>query len=159
MLLRLTYLTITNAFAALRLLPMSDRDKDAEILALRHQIMLLERQLRTDRVQFTSEDRAFLAALLAPLPREVLRWLRLLVQTCRHELLDRALIWNERHLRHAVRQFEQHHNTHRPHQATNQAAPLRAVPEPIPDIGPISRLDIRRPDRLPRVIHEYRHAT
>jgi putative transposase len=41
-LLRLAYLTISNAFAALRLLPMSDRDKDAEILALRHQITVLE---------------------------------------------------------------------------------------------------------------------
>ncbi|MFB6679240.1 hypothetical protein ACFCWG_43970 [Streptomyces sp. NPDC056390] len=30
MLLRLAYLSMTNAFAALRLLPMSDRDKDAE---------------------------------------------------------------------------------------------------------------------------------
>ncbi|MFF3494734.1 hypothetical protein ACFYWS_25660 [Streptomyces sp. NPDC002795] len=34
-LLRLAYLTVTNAFAMLRLLPMSDRDKYAEILALR----------------------------------------------------------------------------------------------------------------------------
>jgi hypothetical protein len=30
-LLRLAYLTVTNAFAALRLLPLSDRDKDVEI--------------------------------------------------------------------------------------------------------------------------------
>ena len=45
MLLRLAYLGVTNAFAMLRLLPMSDRDKDAEILALRHQITVLERQL------------------------------------------------------------------------------------------------------------------
>jgi hypothetical protein len=37
-LLRLTYLGVTNALALLRLLPMSDRDKDAEILALRHQV-------------------------------------------------------------------------------------------------------------------------
>ncbi|WP_329567860.1 hypothetical protein [Streptomyces sp. NBC_01361] len=42
MLLRLAYLTVRNAFAALRLLPMSDRDKDAEILILRDQIALLE---------------------------------------------------------------------------------------------------------------------
>ncbi len=35
MLLRLAYLGVTNAFAMLRLLPMTDRDKDAEILALR----------------------------------------------------------------------------------------------------------------------------
>ena len=36
MVLRLAYLGITNAFVLLRLLPVSDRDKDAEILALRH---------------------------------------------------------------------------------------------------------------------------
>ncbi|GHH84855.1 hypothetical protein GCM10018793_50640 [Streptomyces sulfonofaciens] len=64
MLLHLAYLTVTNAFAALRLLPKSDRDKDAEILALRHQLMVLERQLGADRVTFASEGRAFLAALL-----------------------------------------------------------------------------------------------
>ena len=37
MLLRLAYLGVTNVFAALRLLPMSDHAKDVEILALRHQ--------------------------------------------------------------------------------------------------------------------------
>ncbi|MCQ4085199.1 hypothetical protein NGB36_32730 [Streptomyces sp. RB6PN25] len=58
MLPRLAYLTVINAFAALRLLPMSDCDKDSEILALRHQIMVLERQLGGDRVNFSPEDRA-----------------------------------------------------------------------------------------------------
>jgi transposase InsO family protein len=82
------------------------------------------------------------------------RW----VQTLRHELLDRTLIWNERHLRHALHEFEQHHNGHRPHQAMNQAAPLRAVPEPISDSERIARLDIRRHDRLAGVIHQYQHA-
>ncbi|MEY9941192.1 integrase core domain-containing protein [Streptacidiphilus sp. MAP5-3] len=363
MLLRFAYLAVTHAFAALRLLPMSDREKDAEILVLRHQIAVLERQLGGDRVQLGPEDRAFLAALLVPLPREflhrmrllvqpdtILRWhrdllqqrhartcrpkrsgrpptvrsIRLLVlrlvrenpswgyrrvhgelstlgikvaastvweilkaegidpapdrgaitwadflrtqadallacdfietvtltgqrqyilaviehatrrvrilgttahptanwvaqaarnlvmdledagatvrylirdrdskfpalfdqiladagiqvvltgvriprmnaimerwvQTCRHELLDRTLIWNESHLRRALREFEQHHNAHRPHQAINQAAPLRPVPEPL-EPGQITRLDIRRRDRLGGVIHEYRHA-
>ena len=38
MLLRLAYLGVTNVFALLRLLPVSSRDKDAEILALRHQL-------------------------------------------------------------------------------------------------------------------------
>jgi putative transposase len=79
-LLRLAYLTVTNAFAVLRLLPMSDRDKDAEILALRHQITVLERQLGNDRVRFTPSDRAFLAALLHRLPVEALRRVRLPVQ-------------------------------------------------------------------------------
>ncbi|MFI6393131.1 hypothetical protein [Nonomuraea sp. NPDC050540] len=65
MLFRLAYLTVTNAFAALRLLPMSDRDNDVEILALRHQITVLERRLGADiGVRFAPEDRGFLAALL-----------------------------------------------------------------------------------------------
>ncbi|MFE6160601.1 hypothetical protein ACFQ7F_17015 [Streptomyces sp. NPDC056486] len=62
-----------RALAALRLLPMSDRDKDAEILALRHQLTVLERQLGADRVQFAPEDRVSLAALLVPLPHKLLR--------------------------------------------------------------------------------------
>ncbi|MEU6846323.1 hypothetical protein ABZ930_31090 [Streptomyces sp. NPDC046716] len=70
MLLRVGCLTVTNTFAMLRLLPVSDRDKDAEILAPRHQITVLERQLGAQRVKFTSEDRAFLAALLMPVPRQ-----------------------------------------------------------------------------------------
>ncbi|MDH6140654.1 transposase [Kitasatospora sp. GP30] len=88
MLLRLAYLTVTNALAVLRLLSMSDRDKDVEILVLRHQLTVLERQLGADRVRFAPEDRALLAALLAPLPREVLRRLRLLVQP------DTVLRWH-----------------------------------------------------------------
>ncbi|MBE1582231.1 hypothetical protein ACFPOI_44065 [Nonomuraea angiospora] len=81
MLLRLAYLAVTNTFAVLRLLPMGDRDKDVEILALRHQITILERRLGDGaRVRFAPEDRAFLAALLAPLPRDVLRRVRLLVR-------------------------------------------------------------------------------
>jgi hypothetical protein len=71
-LFRLAYLGVTNALALLRLLPMSDRDKDAEILLLRHQITALERQLHEAKVQFTTADRAFLAALLHRLPRQVL---------------------------------------------------------------------------------------
>ncbi|MHA6757046.1 integrase core domain-containing protein [Streptacidiphilus sp. PAMC 29251] len=364
MLLRFAYLAVTNAFAVLRLLPMSDRDKDAEILSLRHQITILQRHLGPERAKLTSADRAFLAALLQPLPREVLRRLRLIVrpdtvlrwhrdlvkqrhtnasrprrpgrprtvrsirllvlrlvrenpswgyrrihgelatlgiktaastvweilkaegigpapdrgattwadflrsqadallacdfietvtltgqrqyilaviehrtrrvrvlgttahptatwvtqaarnlamdlddagakvkylirdhdakfpalfdqiladagiqtvlsgirvprmnsimerwvQTCRHELLDRTLIWNQNHLRRALREFETHHNKHRPHQAMAQAAPLRAVPEPITDPDRITHLNIRRHDRLGGVIHEYQHA-
>jgi hypothetical protein len=50
-LLRLAYLAVTNALAMVRLLPMSDRVKDAEILALRHQITILERQLQGEKVR------------------------------------------------------------------------------------------------------------
>jgi putative transposase len=77
---RLTYLGVTNTLALLRLLPMSDRDKNAEILTLRHQITVLERQLHGEKIRFTWADRAFLAALLHRLPRDVLRSLRLLIR-------------------------------------------------------------------------------
>ncbi|TKA06329.1 integrase core domain-containing protein [Actinacidiphila oryziradicis] len=364
MLLRLAYLTVTNAFAALRLVPVSDRDKDVEILALRHQITVLQRQLGHGKVQFAVEDRAFLAALLTPLPREVLRRLRLLVRSdtvlrwhrdlmkqrhanasrptrpgrpptlrsirqlvlrlvrenpswgyrrvhgelatlgikiaastiweilkqegidpapergnttwagflrsqadallamdfietltltgqrqyilaaiehttprirvlgttahptaawvtqtiknlamdledtgakvkyllrdrdakypalidevladadiqtvltgirvprmnsimerwvrsLRYELLDRTLVWNEQHLRHALREYEQFYNEHRTHRSLQAAAPLRALPEPINEPGQITHLDIRRHDRLRGILQEYQHA-
>ncbi len=67
--LRLAYLGAANVFALLRLLPVSNQDKGAEILALRHQITVLERQLGRDRVRFAPSDRVFLAALLHRLPR------------------------------------------------------------------------------------------
>ncbi|OLT31856.1 hypothetical protein BJF79_08665 [Actinomadura sp. CNU-125] len=38
------------------------------------------------------------------------------VQTCRRELLDRTLVWSQRHLLHALREFETFFNEHRPHQ-------------------------------------------
>ena len=364
MLLRLAYLGVTNVFGILRLLPMSDRDKDVEILALRHQLAMLERQLGATKVRFDASDRALLAALLHRLPRDVLRDLRLLVrpdtvlrwhrdflarrhahlsrprrpgrprtvrcvrvlvprlarenpswgyrrvhgellvlgvkvaastvwemlkeagvdptperaastwadflrsqadallacdfletvtltgtrmyvlaviehasrrirvlgatahptaawvaqaaknlvmdledtgcrprflirdrdgkfpalfdailadvgidvvltgvrmprmnsimerwvQTCRHELLDRTLIWNQRHLLHALREFEQFYNGHRPHQGIANARPLSPLPMPIADPDEMAHLNIRRRDRLGGIIHEYEHA-
>ncbi|WP_333771538.1 integrase core domain-containing protein [Streptomyces sp. IBSBF 2435] len=364
MLLKLAYLSVSSVFAMLRLLPMSDRDKDVEILALRHQIAVLERQLSGQRVQFDPRDRVFLAALLHHLPKEALRRMRLLVrpdtvmrwhrdlvarrhaarsrphrggrprtvrsiralvlrlvrdnpswgyrrvhgellvlgvkvaastvweilhdagippaperasstwadflhsqadallacdffetitlsgarlyvfaviehanrririlgatahptaawmiqvarnlvmdledagsrarflirdrdgkfpalfdtiladagievvpsgvrmprmnsimerwvQTCRHELLDRTLIWNHRHLHHALREFEHFYNEHRPHQGIANARPLQPLPPPISDPGRIAHLDIRKNDRLGGILHEYQHA-
>jgi putative transposase len=43
------------------------------------------------------------------------RWLR----TCRRELLDRTLVWNQAHLLHALREFESFYNQHRHHRALN----------------------------------------
>lgn len=99
MLLRLAYLDVTNVFAMLRLLPMSNRDKDVEILALRHQSMVLERQPGEERPRFHPSDRAFLAALLHQLPLDVLSRLRLLVRP------DTVLRWHRDLLarRHAAR--------------------------------------------------------
>jgi hypothetical protein len=363
-LFRLAYFGVTNALALLRLLPMSNRDKDAEILLLRHQITVLERQLHGQQVRFTAADRAFLAALLHRLPRQMLHRLRLLVrpetvlrwhrdlirrrhaaisrprrvgrpptvrsirtlvvrlarensswgyrrihgelralgitvaastvwemlqdaridpaphrtsttwatflrcqaeaiiaadffetvtltgtrlyvlaviehatrrvrilgatphptaawviqtarnlamdledagcrfryvvrdrdgkypalfdtiladtgiatvltgvqmprmnsimerwiQTCRHELLDRTLIWNQAHLLHALREYETHYNTHRPHRGIADARPLRPLPQPITEPATITHLRIHRHDRLSGLLHEYQHA-
>ena len=363
-LLRLAYLGMTNVFALLRLLPMSNRDKDAEILALRHQLSVLQRQLGPDRVRFTPADRALPAALLHRLPRKVLRRLHLVVrpetvlrwhrnvvarrharrsrprrpgrprtvrsirvlvlrlvrenpgwgyrrvhgellvlgvkaaassiweilheagidpaperssttwadflrsqaeallacdffeavtlsgarlyvlaliehasrririlgatghptaswtaqaarnlvmdlqdadcrarflirdrdgkfpglfdailgdagievvlsgvriprmnsimerwvQTCRRELLDRTLIWNQSHLLHALREFEQFYNGHRPHQGIANTRPLQPLPVPLEVPDQIACLDIRRRDRLGGVLHEYQYA-
>ncbi len=360
----MAYLSVTNAFALLRLLPMSARDKDAEILALRHQITVLDRQLGKQRVRFTLTDRAFLAALLHRLPRDILRRVRLLVhpdtvlrwhrdliarrhaarsrpkrpgrprtvhsiralvlrlarenpswgyrrvhgellvlgvkvaastvweilkeagidpaperssstwadflhsqadallacdffetvtlsgvrlyvfaviehanrrvrilgatahpsaawvvqaaknlvmdledascrarfmirdrdgkfselfdailkdagievmlsgvqmprmnsimerwvQTCRRELLDRTLIWNQRHLLYVLREFESFYNEHRPHQGIANARPLHPLPTVINDPTQIARLDIRSRERLGGILHEYEHA-
>jgi transposase InsO family protein len=87
-LVRFAYLAVTHAFAALRLLPMTNREKDVEILALRHQLTVLQRQLGGQRPQLRPEDRAFLAALLTPLARATLRRLRLLVSP------DTVLRWH-----------------------------------------------------------------
>ena len=362
--MRLAYLGVTNAFALLRLLPMSSQDKDAEILALRHQLLVLQRQLGPDRARFTPADRALLAALLHRLPRHVLRRLHLAVrpdtvlrwhrelvarrhaqrspprrpgrprtvhsvrvlvlrlvrenpgwgyrrvhgellvlgikvaastvweilheagidpvpehssatwadflrsqagalpacdffetvtlsgarlhvlavighasrririlgatarptapwgaqaagnlvmdledadcrarylirdrdgkfpdlfdavladagietvlsgvrmprmnsimerrvQTCRRELLDRTLIWNQPHLLCALREFEQFYNGHRPHQGIANARPLQPLPVPLAAPGQLASLDIRRRDRLGGVLHQYQHA-
>jgi putative transposase len=363
-LLRLAYLGLTNTFAMLRLLPVSNRDKDLEILALRHQIGVLQRQLGGTRVRFTPVDRALLAALLRWLPRQTVGQLRLLVrpdtilrwhrdllrrrhasasrpkrpgrprtvrsirvlvlrlakenpswdyrrihgellvlglkvaastvwkiltdasidptpqrasstwaqflrsqaevllacdffetvtltgarlyvlaviehiqrririlgttphpaaawvtqaarnlimdlddighrakflirdrdgkfphlfnailadasiqvvltgiqmprmnaimerwiQTCRHELLDRTLIWNQRHLLHALREYERFYNSHRPHQGIANARPLRPLPLPITGQAKITDLDIHRRQHLGGILNEYYHA-
>jgi transposase len=82
------------------------------------------------------------------------RW----IQSCRQELLDRTLILNQAHLLRALHEYERHHNAHRPHRGISNARPLRPLPAPITDPDTITRLDIRRRDRLSGVLHEYEHA-
>ncbi len=88
MLLRLAYLGLTNVFAVLRLLPARGRDKDAEILALRHQVLVLQRQLGSSKVRFSWADRALLAALLHRLPGDLLKRMHLVVRP------DTVLRWH-----------------------------------------------------------------
>jgi hypothetical protein len=51
-----------------------------------------------------------------------------------------------------LREYEDFYNTHRPHRALQQAAPLRPLPGVISDLD---QFRIRRRDRAGGVIHEY----
>jgi len=82
------------------------------------------------------------------------RW----VQSCRRELLDRTLIWDQHHLLRALREFEAFYNHHRPYQGIANARPLRPLPPPITDLDQIGHLDIRRQQRLGGILNEYDHA-
>ncbi|MDU0295239.1 integrase core domain-containing protein, partial [Saccharothrix longispora] len=55
------------------------------------------------------------------------------LRSCRRELLDRTLIWNQQHLLHALREYKTFHNTHRPHQGIANARPLRTLPPAVTD--------------------------
>ena len=72
---------------------------------------------------------------------------------CRRELPDQTLTWNQRHLMTVPREHEDFYNTHRPHRALNQAAPLRPLPDGVTDLD---HLRVRRRDRARGVTHEYR---
>jgi hypothetical protein len=82
------------------------------------------------------------------------RWVR----TCRHELLDRTLIFNQRYLLPALREYEVFDNAHRPHHGIANARPVHPLPEPITDPNRLTHLNIHRRDRLGGLLHEYEHA-
>jgi putative transposase len=79
---RLLYLILVRLCGWLALLPRSDYVKDTEILVLRHQIAVLQRQVRSRRL--TWADRAALTRRLSTsrrcelalivTPRTLLRW-------------------------------------------------------------------------------------
>ena len=71
---------------------------------------------------------------------------------CRRELLDRALIWNQSHLQQILRDYENHHNQHRPHRFLHGAAPLKPLPEPVD----LEQYRVRRQARVGGLINEYR---
>ena len=78
---------------------MSGREKDVEILALRHQVRILQRQLGAQRLRSKPADRALLAALLGVLSRSTLCRLQLVMSP------DTVLRWHRDLLnrRHAAR--------------------------------------------------------
>jgi putative transposase len=73
------------------------------------------------------------------------------VGNVQRELLDRILIVIGAHARKVLGEYEAHFNTHRPHRALRQAAPLRTL-RPAP-ADPIAKLI--RHNRLGGLIHEF----
>jgi len=71
---------------------------------------------------------------------------------CRRELLDHTLVWNQSHLRRILREYEIHHNQHRPHRSLDGAAPLKPLPEPVD----LEQYRVRRHTRVGSLINEYR---
>jgi transposase InsO family protein len=93
--------------------------------------------------------RVIRSAIQAPRMNSIMeRW----IGSCRRELLDRTLIWNQRHLMMVLREYEDFYNSHRPHRALGQAAPLRSLPAGVTDLD---HFRVRRHDRAGGVIHEY----
>jgi transposase InsO family protein len=93
--------------------------------------------------------RVIRSAVQAPRMNAIMeRW----IGSCRRELLDRTLVWNQRHLMALLREYEAFYNTHRPHRALNQAAPLRPRPDGVADLD---HFRVRRRGRAGGVLHEY----
>ena len=121
---------------------------------------------QADRVRFMIRDRGpdFTAAFDAVLAGAGIRTVLCNIQTprmnaiterwiggCRRELLDRTLIWNQAHLRRILRQYEIHHNQHRPHRSLSGAAPLKPLPEPVD----LDLYRVRRQAHVDGMINEY----
>ena len=102
-----------------------------------------------DAVLADAGIRTVLCSVRAPRMNAIAeRW----IGGCRRELLDRTLIWNQSHLRRILREYETHHNQHRPHRSLDGAAPLKPLPEPID----LEQYRIRRQARVGGLINEYR---
>ena len=76
------------------------------------------------------------------------------VGSIRRELLDRILIINQRYAATVLGEYQHHYNSHRPHRALGQAAPLR----PLPQQTTSATAGVRRRDRLGGLLHEYQQV-
>ena len=129
--------------------------------------LLMDLSEQTQRVTFMIRNRgsSFTAASGAVLAGAGIRTVLCSVRTprmnaiaerwiggCRREFLDRTLIWNQNHLRRILREYETHHNQHRPHRFLHGAAPLKPLPEPVS----LDQYRVRKHAHVGGLINEYR---
>ena len=128
--------------------------------------LLIDLGEQADRVKFMIRHRGsnFTAAFDAILADAGIRTVLCNIQTprmnaiterwiggCRRELLDRTLVWNQAHLLHILRDYQAHHNQHRPHRSPHGAAPLKPLPEP----ADLTRYRVQRQARVDGLTNEY----
>jgi integrase-like protein/UTRA domain-containing protein len=100
-----------------------------------------------DAVLADAGIRTVLCSIQTPRNAIIERW----IGGCRRELLDRTLVWNQAHLRQILRQYETHHNQHRPHRSLYGAAPLK----PLPELVDLDQHRVRKHAHVDGLIHEY----
>jgi putative transposase len=104
-----------------------------------------------DAVFAAANIRILRSLIRAPRANAIMeRW----IGSCRRELLDQTLIWNQRHVLKVLRDRENHRNEHRPQRSLDQAAPLKPLPPAVIDLD---RVRLRRHRRI-NGINEYTHA-
>jgi putative transposase len=81
--------------------------------------------------------RVIRSAVQAPRMNSIMeRW----IGSCRRELLDRTLIWNQRHLMMVLRKYEDFYNSHRPpsrlaYSQVSYLCPVFGTPQPVSGRG------------------------
>jgi putative transposase len=157
---------IEHATRRIRILGVTAHPNDAWVTQMaRNLTMDLDEQFASIKFLLRDRDTKFSAAfdtvftaagvqilrspIRAPRANAIMeRW----IGSCRRELLDQTLIWNQRHLLRVLRDYEAHHNEHRPHRSLGQAAPLKLLPAPVTDLD---SFQLRRCSRVSDVINEY----
>ena len=81
-----------------------------------------------------------------------------LVGTLRRELLDRVLIFGERHLRTVLAEYQAHYNTARPHQGIAQRVSVDERDAHPATVTGFDTRQIRRKPVLNGLINEHTHA-
>jgi putative transposase len=135
--------------------------------------LALELGPRMETLRFLVRDRdtKFIAAFDEVFQTEGLRIIRTppqapranaicerVVGTLRRELLDRTLIFGERHLSKILAKYAEHYNGHRPHQSRGQRPPAieTTATRPISDLADVR--SIRRQPVLDGLINQYHRA-